>query len=272
MAFMAAKNVSKAVKAAVQPFEAMGTKIGSMARKLPEYTPLPQSLGWNVKNLSRWIQGIESVMDHKSNKDFEASALGQWVRKNSWQNIDASDIAKIESALKNDLSRLPWALAWASKESFESAIIPKILENKEQLTKAKLENKGYDSAVAGRIEEIVKDWKIEGKEKLILQALLSKASTKANITEEDARIAIKDQQTKKDNPQPQATSGNNSPNPINNVTINAWGDTDANIARQLKDMPVTKKDLEEWIKTQNNPQNNITVQGILWRNWKTKEN
>lgn len=41
MAFMAAKGVSKAVKFAVDPFEKIGQQVGSMAKSLPKYTPLP---------------------------------------------------------------------------------------------------------------------------------------------------------------------------------------------------------------------------------------
>jgi len=41
MAFMAAKNVSKAVKGAVEPFEAIGKSVGDMAKSLPKYTPIP---------------------------------------------------------------------------------------------------------------------------------------------------------------------------------------------------------------------------------------
>jgi hypothetical protein len=41
LAFMAAKNVSKAVSMAVQPFEEIGKKVGSLAASLPKYTPLP---------------------------------------------------------------------------------------------------------------------------------------------------------------------------------------------------------------------------------------
>ena len=41
VAFMAAKNVSKAVKAAVEPFEQMGKNIGKLGMSLPKYAPLP---------------------------------------------------------------------------------------------------------------------------------------------------------------------------------------------------------------------------------------
>lgn len=41
VAFMAAKNVSKAVSAAVSPFEAIGSKIGKLATNMPQYMPLP---------------------------------------------------------------------------------------------------------------------------------------------------------------------------------------------------------------------------------------
>ena len=50
MAFMAAKNVSKAVKMAVEPFEKIGSQVGNLAKSIPKYTPIP-GLGMSASTL-----------------------------------------------------------------------------------------------------------------------------------------------------------------------------------------------------------------------------
>ena len=54
---MAAKNVSKAVGKAIEPFEAMGKKIGELGTKLPQYTPIP-GLGLSVKGLEKGVDKV----------------------------------------------------------------------------------------------------------------------------------------------------------------------------------------------------------------------
>ncbi|MBX9809423.1 hypothetical protein K2X92_03485, partial [Candidatus Gracilibacteria bacterium] len=195
MAFMAAKNVSKAIKTAIQPFEEMGNKIGGLAKKMPSYMPLPVP-GGNIKNMGKVADGIGSIAEYRSNKKFEESGVGKWIKEQSNQNMNAADLTKIENALKNNLSNLPSALAGASKESFDSSIVPKILENKDLLTRARLEPI-YGAKVTDTIEAIIKDGKIDDEKKAILQALLSKASTDPNITKPFAIEAIEKQ---KNNP------------------------------------------------------------------------
>jgi hypothetical protein len=52
MAFMAAKNVSKAVQVAVKPFEDIGNQVGSLAKKIPQYTPIP-GLGMSANSIAK---------------------------------------------------------------------------------------------------------------------------------------------------------------------------------------------------------------------------
>ncbi len=55
---MAAKNVSKAVSMAVQPFEDMGKKIGGLASSIPKYTPIP-GLGMSMSGMEKGIGKVE---------------------------------------------------------------------------------------------------------------------------------------------------------------------------------------------------------------------
>ena len=55
---MAAKNVSKAVKMAVQPFEDIGNKIGGLAKSMPKYMPIP-GLGVSASGIGKVIEKKE---------------------------------------------------------------------------------------------------------------------------------------------------------------------------------------------------------------------
>jgi hypothetical protein len=58
VAFMAGKWVSKAVSAAIEPFEQMGKSIGDLGKKLPQYMPLPIP-GWGSVSPA----GMSKVLD-----------------------------------------------------------------------------------------------------------------------------------------------------------------------------------------------------------------
>lgn len=62
--FMAAKNVSKAVKAAIDPFEQMGKKIGELGMSLPKYMPLP-GIGMSANSMSRVAEMPQNILNKK---------------------------------------------------------------------------------------------------------------------------------------------------------------------------------------------------------------
>jgi len=77
-AFMAAKGVSKAVAFAVEPFESFGKQIGSMAKSIPKYTPIP-GLGISMSGMEKGMSKIEqSYKDARMNKDAQSS-VGQMM-------------------------------------------------------------------------------------------------------------------------------------------------------------------------------------------------
>ncbi len=76
MAFMAAKNVSKAVAMAVEPFEKIGSQVWSLAKSIPKYTPIP-GLGMSMSGMEKGIGKVEQgYKDHRTNEDAK-SPLGQ---------------------------------------------------------------------------------------------------------------------------------------------------------------------------------------------------
>lgn len=77
-AFMAAKNVSKAVNAAVQPFEDMGKKIGALGMSLPKYMPLPVPGGS--------IAGVGKMVDVASRIP-EAKMLGELEKNEHYKTL-----------------------------------------------------------------------------------------------------------------------------------------------------------------------------------------
>ena len=58
MAFMAAKNVSKWVRAAVEPFESIGKQVWGLAKSLPKYTPIP-GIGMSAAGIEKGIWKME---------------------------------------------------------------------------------------------------------------------------------------------------------------------------------------------------------------------
>ena len=76
MAFMAAKNVSKAVSMAVEPFEKIGKQVGSLASSIPKYTPIP-GLGMSANSMGKVVTNAENAMIGASDKKFKESAAGK---------------------------------------------------------------------------------------------------------------------------------------------------------------------------------------------------
>ena len=98
MAFMAAKNVSKAVAMAVKPFEDIGNQVGSLAKKIPQYTPIP-GLGMSAASMAKVPQGIEHAMVASDNKRFEKSGIGKLLSAD--KNMPADIEKGIVDTMKN---------------------------------------------------------------------------------------------------------------------------------------------------------------------------
>ncbi len=64
---MAAKNVSKAVKMAVEPFEKIGSQVGSLAKSIPKYTPLPLP-GGSISSMGKVAAMPEQFMSQRASE------------------------------------------------------------------------------------------------------------------------------------------------------------------------------------------------------------
>ncbi len=78
MAFMAGKWISKAVDAAVQPFEDMWKKVGSMAASIPKYTPIP-GLGMSASGMQQVMSKLETNIDQKQREKLADTPLWKLV-------------------------------------------------------------------------------------------------------------------------------------------------------------------------------------------------
>lgn len=76
---MAVKWVSKAVEAAIDPFEKMGKKIGDMGMALPKYTPIP-GIGLSAKGMEKvvekWQQSLDIAHEEKMNEEIQKKFPG----------------------------------------------------------------------------------------------------------------------------------------------------------------------------------------------------
>jgi len=99
MAFMAAKNVSKWVKAAVQPFEDMGSKIGGIAKSMPKYAPiLPPSLWGSMYGAWRIADQVGNLQAKAAEKKVNESSIGRMVWL--WEQASDTDMKKVQELLK----------------------------------------------------------------------------------------------------------------------------------------------------------------------------
>lgn len=99
VAFMAAKWVSKAVAAVVDPFEKMGKNIADLGMKLPKYTPLPIP-GGSIAGMEKSSWMINQLVDAKFDKDFKSKWIGKRLNEALWGG-DTDDITRVRQAVEN---------------------------------------------------------------------------------------------------------------------------------------------------------------------------
>lgn len=98
VAFMAAKNVSKAVKAVVDPFESLGKKVWGLAMSLPKYAPILPG-GMSIKWMDKVADNAQYAVQKKFDDDFKASAAGKMF---GWDKVTAAvDEKRLQDILKN---------------------------------------------------------------------------------------------------------------------------------------------------------------------------
>jgi hypothetical protein len=119
LAFMAAKNISTAVKWALKPFEDMGNQVGNLAKSLPKYTPLPIPGGslsglWKTAELTK--SKFDTAMRAKEEKNIGKMFPGlvEWL-------IKAEDMAKLEKAMKENNSTASTSISNIAKAMGDAA-------------------------------------------------------------------------------------------------------------------------------------------------------
>ncbi|GAB0174994.1 MAG: hypothetical protein HHAS10_08730 [Candidatus Altimarinota bacterium] len=98
-AFMAAKNVTKVAKAAFEPFEAMGKRVGKLAMDLPKYTPIPGTGGLSLKAADKVLDNAGIALQRKGDEDFKKSNYGKLFGGD--KVTSAADEVKFRDTLKN---------------------------------------------------------------------------------------------------------------------------------------------------------------------------
>lgn len=97
MAFMAAKNVSKAVKMAVEPFEKIGSQVGSLAKSIPKYTPLPLP-GGSIHGMQKASADLAHLPEAAANKRYDESNVGKFMKSHN-DSPNAQELEKLRGAL-----------------------------------------------------------------------------------------------------------------------------------------------------------------------------
>ena len=255
MAFMAAKNVSKAVKGAVEPFEAIGKSVGDMAKSLPKYTPIPgtgisASTIWKTAELSR--QKLDSTMRTRDEEKVGSlfPNLVEW-------NIKELDRVKAQEKLKWQIKDYKWiqSTLWDLNSGM------KFTEANIKASQLAIQNAGVD--VGRLVQDITNDRSISDEK---LRAAAIKFAKWENIDKQETELVIKWLQSKagtwksKDtnNPSDISAKVEISKDGTNKITIlneplqfklKNNGDIDGNItgveALKWKNMNQSKEDFEK---------------------------
>lgn len=191
LAFMAAKNISTAVKAALDPFEKIGSSIWGLAKSLPKYTPLPIP-GGSLAGASKVVWNAENALISASDERFKNSAAGKLF---GWDKVVATvDEKKLADAIKDaKTSTHPaWKTVWEQLEKQTGKDIEhssmfkdvawwlKALSDDTERRKA-LETAWYTSDNARKIIERLKEngWEVNKNDIALMTALKSRIGNAA---------------------------------------------------------------------------------------------
>lgn len=174
-AFMAAKWVSKAVDAAVKPFEEIGNKLGGLAKDLPKYTPLPFP-GGSIAGMNKTITWLGQIPQYAADKRYEESTLGKIIRQNTGGS-SSGDIARTKQVIESNTSSKNDIISEMRKYDAVQAqrdIIPTLTKEADSIKKLEdtIRNK-YSGPEQTLMLELAKDWKnLDETGRLKLAALL----------------------------------------------------------------------------------------------------
>lgn len=101
VAFMAAKNVSKAVKAAVSPFEELGGKIGKLGMSLPKYAPILPG-GLSISGANKIASDVSANVESSSAKKSMDSPIAKVFGVDPWTKAIQTDVAYMKQAFQDN--------------------------------------------------------------------------------------------------------------------------------------------------------------------------
>ncbi len=169
IAFMAGKWVSKAAGKAIEPFEQMGNKLGSLGASLPKYAPIP-GLGVSMKGMEKVTQNMEQSVQQRHDKDFKGSKLGKMFGgENAVSEADEKILSRsltnattwANSPAYKEVQQALSRNAWKDTEysSMFSDIAKHLKEKKYSDTEKidALKNMGYSDDIAKKIMENLRD-------------------------------------------------------------------------------------------------------------------
>lgn len=99
VSFMAAKGVSKAAGAAMEPFENMGKQIGKLGAGAYKYVPIPGTGGMSVNSMEKVPGMVQGGFEMRADQKFkEETRVGQMLTK--WNKAaSAEDVGKLKQAV-----------------------------------------------------------------------------------------------------------------------------------------------------------------------------
>ncbi len=193
MAFMAAKNVSKAVKMAVQPFEDIGNKVGSLAKSIPKYTPIPGT-GLSAAGMTKVVSNAENAMIGAHDERFKSSAAGKLF---GWDKVVATvDEKKLADAMKavwmDPNKKADLKIVWeqiekqTGKDIDHSSMFQTVADGLKNMKDRRdkitaLENIGYSNKAAMEIVDQLgkKDFVVDKNDTTLMTALKSRVGAPA---------------------------------------------------------------------------------------------
>lgn len=91
--------MSNAVKAAIDPFQKMGEKIGNMGMALPKYTPIP-GIGLSAKGMEKVVEKAQYTLDAAHEKETNEQIAKKFPGLAPKNMATVEDINSVREAMK----------------------------------------------------------------------------------------------------------------------------------------------------------------------------
>lgn len=208
MAFMAAKWISKAVSAAVEPFEELWKSVGKLGASLPKYAPLPIP-GGSIAGANKIAGMWQWVLEYQSNKKVEESGLGKYFKEKSGQGGSAADEVAYKESIKNGtkLSDVQNKMNKMNAESLKKEDFAKTFTENAEKTKRYIKEIP-DIPTREAAQKLFDEWLKDDASRLLFTAYMSWGTVWKITTAEQAKTYLNEKyESNKKNP----SSDNNNP-------------------------------------------------------------